>query len=283
MVSSKGKKNKSNELEDKVHDRRLLSKLECIEKLNKSCKGKNIFLIHNNNGMVNQYRELALLLENKYNVYGIQARGFKPGSEMAVSPWQMVDDYIEQVQALQKTGPYIIGGFCIGNNIAYEMAVRLEERGHQVGKLPLIDCHHIITDRSYRRIRLLKYLPAFVKKATISMAERTFKKEIQAKNYTVKHGDDDAAAELNDAETMIKEKVTKNMDILLRYILSFKIVKAPLLIPLAQDSLRPGSNQALYDRMTESKATVIHIPGVHNTILQKPYVERLAEVIINNL
>lgn len=284
MAKALAKKKISAESEQEIYERGLLRKLPCLEKLNKSCNGKNIFLVHNNNGMVNQYRELALLLENRYNVYGIQARGLKPGTQMAESPWKMVDDYIEQITAFQKEGPYIVGGFCSGNSIAYEMAVRMGHLGLRVEKLLLLDSHLLVTDKSYPTIRMLKYLPAFVTKTFISWAEKTFKKDIEAqKNYIIKHPEADSGIEMSAAEISLTEKVGKNMDILLKYVLSFEIVNVPLLIPLAQDQIRPGATKERYERMTQSEAAIVYVPGVHNTILEKPNVDKLAEVIIDNL
>ncbi len=47
--------------------------------------------------------------------------------------------YLREIQAIQPEGPYLLGGYCNGGFIAYEMAARLRARGHAVDLLALVD------------------------------------------------------------------------------------------------------------------------------------------------
>jgi surfactin family lipopeptide synthetase A len=51
----------------------------------------------------------------------------------------MVAEYVEALRAVQPEGPYLLGGFCNGGLIVYEMARQLHAQGHQVEQLVLID------------------------------------------------------------------------------------------------------------------------------------------------
>ena len=51
----------------------------------------------------------------------------------------MATCYLEEVRAYQPHGPYLLGGYCIGGCVAYEMARQLVEAGESVRLLAIID------------------------------------------------------------------------------------------------------------------------------------------------
>jgi thioesterase domain-containing protein len=51
----------------------------------------------------------------------------------------MAARYLEAVQAHQPDGPYYLGGYCFGGNVAYEMARQLKSRGEEVALVALLD------------------------------------------------------------------------------------------------------------------------------------------------
>jgi amino acid adenylation domain-containing protein len=51
----------------------------------------------------------------------------------------MAATHVKSLQAIQPEGPYLLGGFCIGGLLAYEMARQLQAQGQQVDLLVLID------------------------------------------------------------------------------------------------------------------------------------------------
>jgi thioesterase domain-containing protein len=50
----------------------------------------------------------------------------------------MVNDYLEQVLATQKEGPYFLLGWSFGGVVAHAVAVELNRRGHEVAWLALV-------------------------------------------------------------------------------------------------------------------------------------------------
>jgi thioesterase domain-containing protein len=47
---------------------------------------------------------------------------------------------VERVCAFQPAGPYYLGGYCFGGNVAQEMARQLEAQGKSIALLALVDC-----------------------------------------------------------------------------------------------------------------------------------------------
>jgi thioesterase domain-containing protein len=272
-ASTAGEKEISRELEDEIYEKRLLAKLDCIEKLNKGRNNKNFFIVHPNHGMLYQYTQLALALEKEFNVYGIQARGLLPRGKMPETPDQMVNDYVGQILKVQKSGTFYVAGFCGGNAVAYEVARRLELRKHEVGTLVLIDSHVFVTDIAYSYLRYKQYYPEFQKKKMMDGSMEAFKSEMRANKFELKDSDDGAFR---------KKKVEKYMDTLCEHVFYLGFLKAPILVPQAILSPRPVATQERFDRITKSTATLIKVPGTHDGMLEQPDVEKLAEVIINN-
>lgn len=272
-ASAGGEEQVSRELEDEIYEKRVLSKLDCIEKLNNGRNKDNFFIVHPNHGMLYQYTQLGKALERKFNVYGIQARGLLPQGKMPESPDQMVNDYIEQILKVQKTGTYFISGFCGGNAVAYEIARRLEQRELEVGTVVLIDSHVFVTDRVYKTLRYVQHYPKFMKKNLLIREMDVFKREMHNNRFVLSDNDDGGFR---------KKKVEKYMDTLCTRIFYLGFVNAPLLVPHAILSPRPVATQERFDRLTRSTATLIKIPGTHDGILEQPDVQKLAEVIIEN-
>jgi len=100
------------------------------------------FCIHGGGGNVLIYRELARHLGNDYPFYGLQARGLDGNEEYLTTVEEMAEAYLKEVRELQPEGPYHFGGFCMGGQVALEMAKRLVEEGQQVNLLFLMDTHN---------------------------------------------------------------------------------------------------------------------------------------------
>jgi amino acid adenylation domain-containing protein len=91
-----------------------------------------LFLIHGLGGQVFRFEPLARRLRDTGPVYAIAARGFGDGERPHTTLSAMADDYAERIRAVHPEGPYLLGGFCIGGNIAVEVARRLRAAGQDV-------------------------------------------------------------------------------------------------------------------------------------------------------
>ncbi|MEL7039645.1 MAG: thioesterase domain-containing protein [Cyanobacteria bacterium J06592_8] len=75
---------------------------------------------------------LARYLDPERPVYGLQAVGLDGKTAPYTHIQDMVEHYIQEIQTIQPHGPYLLGGQCIGGNIALEMAQQFKQRGEQV-------------------------------------------------------------------------------------------------------------------------------------------------------
>ena len=54
----------------------------------------------------------------------------------------MAESYLREIRELQPEGPYYLGGFCMGGQVAVEIAQRLVRDGEKVNLLFVIDTHN---------------------------------------------------------------------------------------------------------------------------------------------
>jgi len=71
-------------------------------------------------------------------IYGLQARGLDCTTPLATSVPAMANDYLEQILAIQKEGPFFLLGWSFGGVVAHAIAAELNRRGHEVALLALV-------------------------------------------------------------------------------------------------------------------------------------------------
>lgn len=82
-------------------------------------------------------RRLARALDPALTVYVLPPHGTN-GTALLDTPQAMAADYAALIRAARTHGPYLIGGYCNGGIVAYEVARLLREEGHEVGPVVLI-------------------------------------------------------------------------------------------------------------------------------------------------
>jgi amino acid adenylation domain-containing protein/FkbH-like protein len=99
-----------------------------------------LFLVHGaGGGMFWGYVNLARRLGLDQPVFGFGSRGLDGRSEFDTIE-EMAAQYVKDMRAVQPRGPYFLGGYCFGGNVAYEMARQLESQGEKVALLALLNC-----------------------------------------------------------------------------------------------------------------------------------------------
>ncbi len=99
-----------------------------------------LFLVHGvGGGMFWGYANLARHLGPDQPVYAFKSRGLD-GEEEFDTIEEMAAAYVADLRAFQPQGPYLLGGYCFGGNVACEMARRLRAEGEEVGLLVLMNC-----------------------------------------------------------------------------------------------------------------------------------------------
>lgn len=101
--------------------------------------GPPLFLVHDGDGETLLYRNLALRLDRRHAVFGLNPRSL-PGVPMAHTRiGDMAAYHIGKIRSVQPHGPYLLGGMCAGGVIAFEMALQLEAQGERVALVALLD------------------------------------------------------------------------------------------------------------------------------------------------
>jgi amino acid adenylation domain-containing protein len=275
------------ELAANIYEQGILNKLECVVKLNRGGNEKNIFIIHPMNGQVYIYKDLAKLLENHYNIYGIQARGIVRRSKPAQSLQMMADDYISQIRMVQPQGPYIIMGHCIGDMIAYLIVRQMERKKIPVEQLIMSDESNFTLEFVINHYRRKDRIKALFKPFTALwnlLKEKEELKSPYADYDNAYKGEPEITPE--ESEQM-KNKVHFNIQKLNREYFSqniFKIIdgiiKAPILDIKAKDS-DEVIDEKVMKKMTFGSFALAESDGEHFTMFQKPHVYRLADVLKN--
>jgi len=100
-------------------------------------------------GNVIYFYELARSLGQDQPFYGLQAVGLDGQSKPYTSIEEMAARYIQEIQTVQPEGPYLLGGHSFGNQVAFEMSQQLQQQGHEVALLAIIDTFapHILSDQ----------------------------------------------------------------------------------------------------------------------------------------
>ncbi len=101
-----------------------------------------LFLVHGAGGNVLLYGALAKQLEPDYPLYGLQSQGLDGQSEPLRTIEEMAEHYLREIREVQPKGPYLLGGYCMGGTIAYEMAQRLVAVGEKVSIVAMLDTYN---------------------------------------------------------------------------------------------------------------------------------------------
>ncbi|MFD0586354.1 alpha/beta fold hydrolase [Dactylosporangium darangshiense] len=94
--------------------------------------------MHSATGDVTEFDELAGSIAGDRPVYGLQAPGLDERSQPLGSITAMASAYLEEVQALQPTGPLLLAAWSMGAHVAVEMAREAVAAGRTVGGVFLI-------------------------------------------------------------------------------------------------------------------------------------------------
>ncbi|HEV2437634.1 MAG TPA: amino acid adenylation domain-containing protein [Verrucomicrobiae bacterium] len=111
-----------------------------------------LFFVHGvGGGMFWGYTNLSRYLGADQPVFAFNSRGMNGQEELATVE-EMASHYVAGLRAFRPHGPYYLGGYCFGGNVAYEMARQLEAQGEKIALLALINCAP--PNSSYARFKL---------------------------------------------------------------------------------------------------------------------------------
>jgi len=141
-------------------------------------EGTPLYLVHGLGGYITNLVPLARELNDRYDVYALEAVGPFDDRPPHASIPEMAEYYVAAVRRRQPDGPYLLAGWSMGGTIAWEMCRQLIAQDQTVGPLTLIDAHPLWTYGSNLRFgfvasRLLDQLgPAFADIRSLPKAKR---------------------------------------------------------------------------------------------------------------
>jgi thioesterase domain-containing protein len=109
-----------------------------IVKLRTAGRGSPLFCFPGSGGNVNIFREMVAALPEGQPVYAIDMEWLcDVGQDFKVEQVAVV--CLDQIKAVQKSGPYYLCGYSFGGLVAYEIAARLTDDGDGAGLVALLD------------------------------------------------------------------------------------------------------------------------------------------------
>jgi phthiocerol/phenolphthiocerol synthesis type-I polyketide synthase E len=97
------------------------------------------FCIHGAGGNVLIYRELSERLGADQPFFGLQSQGLDGKLPILRTVEEMASLYVKEISRVSPYGPYLVGGYCGGGTIAFEVAQQLCILGKDVALLALFD------------------------------------------------------------------------------------------------------------------------------------------------
>ncbi|HYG24753.1 MAG TPA: amino acid adenylation domain-containing protein [Verrucomicrobiae bacterium] len=126
-------------LRKEIHEDSAISGTSIVEIQPKGTKPPLFFVHGAGGGMFWGYVNLSRYLGNDQPVFGLRSRGLDGREEFATIE-EMARQYVADMRVMQPHGPYHIGGYCFGGNVAYEMARQLHAAGEEVRTLAVFNC-----------------------------------------------------------------------------------------------------------------------------------------------
>ena len=93
------------------------------------------FGVHGHSGEILFYRDLCRRLGPDQPFFALQAQGLNGKAHRTIG--DMAAHYLAEIRTVQPHGPYLIGGYCLGAFVAFEMARQLRAAGEDVPLLAL--------------------------------------------------------------------------------------------------------------------------------------------------
>jgi amino acid adenylation domain-containing protein len=101
-----------------------------------------LFFIHGAGGNVLLYKDLVKYLDSEIPFYGLQSVGLNGQDSKIETIEEMASKYLEEIMTVQPSGPYYLGGYCMGGTIAMEIAQLLTSSGEKVNTLFLLETYN---------------------------------------------------------------------------------------------------------------------------------------------
>lgn len=116
------------------------------------------FLVHTAPGDLLGYMKLVYHLGSDQPCYGFQSYGLQRQGASHERIEDMAAHYVRLLREFQPEGPYYLGGWCFGGNVAVEMAWQLIQQGQQVAAVVVMEGWAHRPPRRYWRYYLHRFV-----------------------------------------------------------------------------------------------------------------------------
>jgi thioesterase domain-containing protein len=240
-----------------------------------------LFIAHGIGGSLLSFIELAAQLGPEQPVYGLQLPASIDVHQANLG--SVAENYLRQVRAIQRSGPYHLAGHSSGGLVVFEMACQLSEQGETVGLLALLDCDPDTGKSAHQPFRDWNSLKAAFSRARASFQVRTFgvrewsRRAIDYRRIKIKIW---LAARSRRAGTPHGPVEAEGYLALALRDYELKPYRGDITLFVARDE--PGSHgepASAWQGKVLGRCETRLIPGTHRTILTQPQVISLAREI----
>ncbi|MFT3923807.1 MAG: thioesterase domain-containing protein [Myxococcales bacterium] len=156
-----------------------------------------LFLVHDGEGETLPYLNLSRRLTSERKVYGIQPRSTIDHPMLHSRLSEVVQHYVTVVRKAQPTGPYYLGGLCIGGFIALEMARQLQQLGETVALVVLLDAAHVHAALKSKSVQRLQRFTAALEQEAAQPAMGLFERSRELARTAYRKGGNVLSYELS--------------------------------------------------------------------------------------
>jgi len=248
-----------------------------------------LFISHGLGSNLLLFRALTESLGPNQPVYGIQLTAPVNAALEELRLEAFAERYVDEICAVDPTGPYYLAGHSLGGLLVFEIATQLRRRGKQIGLLALLDCKFHLAQRA-------ENIPAG---DPVKLRER-------ARNWRKKLSRLSQSGIVNTVwrkflynQLMFKIWALRqfhregtfypNVFGLDPYIALFaenyhpQAIEGDAVLFAAEDELSPESLGKGWEPVIQGNLELQKIPGSHQTIFTRPHVEVLAQELAKRL
>lgn len=223
-----------------------------------------------------RYQGLARRLGADQPSYGLEAphAPFETLEAMATA-------YIEVIREVQPRGPYYLGGFCFGGVVAYEMACQLRQRGEIVGLVALLDARvPALETPPSMATRLRRFLSRSPRGqlATLARHARRLRDRIGGRGRAASAGATVPLEEVVDV-SRYPEGFVHYARVHWAALLAYRPRPQTGRVDLFAVADSESDAQAEWRALCADSLTTHHLAGTHDTLLEEPWVDGLAQVL----
>jgi thioesterase domain-containing protein len=241
-----------------------------------------LFLLHETSGEVLSYEPLSRCLGDGLPIYGLRAD--RDAAEGVLTVETLADRYLSVIRRIQPEGPYRLAGWSGGGLIAYEMARQLLNTGERVEFLGMIDSRAINSTSSVElpTQERLKWVFVYHRLRSLQpdLAESRMSELLLLGNVDIAMDHCRQAGWLPPdfaEELSWRNQRTQN---LYRAFCSYRPQRVSIPVHLLNADIPDGADPSQgWQAVVGDGLRIEPIGGTHDSIMEEPYVQKLATVV----